>query len=185
MNINDFYVLVDRTQKITIGKIEKLPEYWNNISGLSNFTDEQLSDLSWTGNDGLGFIKITSEDLKKYSSSKENLNLNKLQLKYLVSNLKSDKKNEFVTFNDVKIPVDDNTRYSILVKKIQALKDESLTFNFKCFGSYFTFTSLQIIELSDIIEEYIQSLYDKEMEIFDEIDSCETICDFLNINYDF
>jgi hypothetical protein len=184
MSINNFYILVDTEKKITIGKIESLPEYWNNISGLSNFTDEQLRDLSWAGNTGLGFVKLNSEDLQTYSSSEENLNLNKSALKTLVSNLKSGKKGEYITFNDVKIPVDDTTRYSILIKKLQALKDESLTFNFKCFGSYFTFTSLQMIEVSDIIEEYIQSLYDKEMEIFNQIDSCETMSDFLNIDYD-
>jgi hypothetical protein len=184
MNINDFYILVDTKEKLTIGKVENLPEYWNNISGLSNFTDEQLSDLSWSGNNDLGFIKLNSEDLQNYSSSEENLNLNKAELKRLVSNLKSEKKTEHIVFNDIKIPIDDNTRYSILIKKLQALKDESLTFNFKCFGEYFTFTSLQMIEVSDIIEDYIQSLYDEEMEIFNKIDLCETMSDFLNINYD-
>lgn len=185
MNINNFYILVDTEKKVTIGKIEKLPENWNNISGLSNFTDDQLKDLSWSGNNNIGFVKLSSEELQEYSSSEENLDLNKSQLKILVSNNKAEKKSEYVIFNNIKIPVDDNTRYSILIKRIQALKDESLTFNFKCFGEYSTFTSLQMIEVSDIIEQYIQSLYDKEMEIFNAIDSCQTISDFLNINYDF
>ncbi len=185
MNINDFYILVDRKKKIIINKIQKLPEYWNNISGLSNLSDEELSDLSWSGNSDLGFIRINSEELEEYSSNEENLKLNKFEIKKLVSESKSYKKNEYVIFDGVKVPVDDTTRYAILIKKLQSLKDESLTFNFKCFGEYFTFTALQMIELSDIIEEYVQSLYDKEMQIFNQIDSCEKVSDFVNIDYDF
>ena len=45
MNLDELYVLVDTRQKIVIDKIQKLPENWKNIAGLSGLTDEQLSDF--------------------------------------------------------------------------------------------------------------------------------------------
>jgi hypothetical protein len=46
-------------QNDTIVEIHnKLPSSWNNISNLDALTQEQLSDLSWSGNDGVKFYPV-------------------------------------------------------------------------------------------------------------------------------
>ena len=77
MHLNDFYVLVDIEKKIVIDKIQTLPLNWANISGLSNYDDEKLSNLTWAGHKNLGWINIKSTSIKHFSSCSENLNLNK------------------------------------------------------------------------------------------------------------
>lgn len=38
-----------------------LPESWNNISNLFALSNEELSDLSWSGNDGYKFFPLIEE----------------------------------------------------------------------------------------------------------------------------
>jgi hypothetical protein len=179
MNLNNFYVLVDNERNQIIDKIQKLPQNWKNIAGLPGLTDEELCDLKWAGHHNLAWINIHSEKIKEYTSSLQNLELNKNTFKLLVSDLRKEKQSEPIDYYGAKIKCDFRTRCSLYVLK------EKEKVNFKCINGYYTFTSLQISEIYDKIEAQIQTLFDQELEIYNQIDKCQSISDFFNVKYDF
>jgi hypothetical protein len=179
MNLNDFYVLVDTEQKLVIDKIQKLPENWKNIAGLPGLSDEELCDLKWSGNDRLGWVNIHSEKIKEYTASLENLELNKNTFKNLITQIRKEKQESSIEYRGAKIKSDNKTLYSLYL-----LRDKS-NVNFKCLNGYYTFNSNQIKEIYDIIDTNIQKFYNIEMAIYQQIDSCQSVSDFFNVNYDF
>ena len=79
--INDRrYVLVDTEKKLIIDKIQELPEYWKNISGLPGLSDEELEDLSWAGHFNLGWININSAKIDEYELTQRTLDEFKIAL---------------------------------------------------------------------------------------------------------
>lgn len=176
--MNDYFVLVDNEKKIVIDKIQKIPDYWKNISHPRNFSDEELRDLTWSGNPNLGWVKINSEYIKEYSSSKENLELNKNQLKDIISNIIKEKQISPFNYNGINIIPDEKTRYSFWIKRIQSVD----TFNYKIVNDYYTFNKKEIVEICDRMEEHIQYYADLEMKIYQQIDSCKNLYDFSKIN---
>lgn len=179
MNLNKFYVLVDTELKIVIDKIQKLPNNWKNISGLPGLTDEELCDLKWAGHHNLGWINIHSDLIKEYKSNSENLELNKNIFKKLIEEVRKEKQENPIYYEGAKIVPNTKTLYSLFL-----LRDKPLV-NFKCINGYYTFTSCQIKELYDIIDSHIQKYFNDEMNIYKQIDNCQCISDFFNVNYDF
>lgn len=179
MSLNNFYVLVDTENKIVIDKIQKLPQNWCNIAGLPGLSDKQLKNLKWAEHHNKGWINIHSKDIKKYSCDPENLELNKNTFKDLISEIRKEKQSETIRYHDAIIKSDIKTRYSL------SLLQSKEKVNFKCVDGYHTFTSLQIKEIYDILESYIQKWFDWEMSVYSQIDSCQSISDFLKVQYDF
>ena len=182
MNLNDLYVLVDIEKKLIIDKIQELPENWNNISGLKYLSDKKIKCLDWSGNIHLGWIKITSNDIKKYSSSKETLELNKNHLKNLVSKIRKEKQSEHIKYHQAVIKTDLKTRYSLLSLINSDIEND---INFKCLNGYFSFNRVQLKDILNKINNHIQKYFDIEKNIFDQIDKCNNIQDFVDVNYDF
>ena len=178
-NLSEFYVLVDTRDKIVIDKIQKLPQSWKNISGLPGLSDEELRDLTWAGWSNLAWINIKSEELRNFTSLKENLELNKNSFKSLISEIRKKQQSNTIEYQGAKLKSDTNTLYSLFL-----LKDKP-SVNFKCINGYYTFTSPQICELYDRMESNMQEWFDWEMNVYSQIDSCQSISDFLNVNYDF
>ena len=181
MNLNNFYILVDTEKKIFIDKIQTLPQNWVNISGLPNYDDEKLSDLTWAGHKNLGWINTKSNQIKNFSSSPENLELNKNHFKKLVSEKRKEKQSISINYEGAEIKTDLETRYSLLLLKMSN-EDE---INFKCINGYYTFNQLEICKICDIIDEQIQKYFDIEKNIYKQIDKCGSVQDFFDINYDF
>jgi len=179
MNLNNFYILVDIEKKIIIDKIQKLPENWNNIAGLSGLSENQLIDLKWAGHFNLGWFSISSNNIKDFYTSPDNLQLNKNELKKIISNIRKEKQNEPITYNSVKIKSDIITRYSLEILK------EKKQINYKSINRYYNFSSLDIKNICDMIDEQTQKYFDIEKNIYEQIDKSNSITDFLNINYDF
>lgn len=185
LSLNDFYVLVDTRDKIVTSKVQKLPEYWSNITNLSSLNDEELLDLTWAGHQNLGWISITSEYLEDYNSSQENLEMNKNELKYLISKIKEDKEHEGIVYNGIIFKIDQKSLIDIFFKKEQVLKNKDKDFYIKINFTYHKFTSGQIVELYDILENAKNKLETWERIIFKKIDDCKKISDFLYLNYGF
>jgi hypothetical protein len=179
MNLNNFYVLVDTETNQVIDRIQKLPQNWQNIAGLPGLSDEELCDLKWAGHRNLGWINIHSEKIKEYTSPPENLDLNKNTFKFLISELRKEKQSEPIEYNGAKLKSNIQTWHSLSLLK------EKEKVNYKCINGYYTFTSLQIVEICDKIEQQIQTPFDREMEIYDQIDKCQSISDFFNVIYTF
>jgi hypothetical protein len=178
-NLSNFYVLVDTRDKIIINKIQKLPENWKNIAGLPGLSDDKLCDLTWAGWDNLGWINIHSEKIKDYGYSLENLELNKNAFKVLISEIRKEQQLNTIEYQGAKIKSNTKTLFSLFI-----LQGKQKV-NFKCINGYYTFTSEQLKELYDIMESQIQQWFDWEMEVYSQIDSCQDVSDFLNVNYDF
>jgi hypothetical protein len=174
-NLNNFYILVDTEKKLVIDKIQKLPQNWKNIAGLSGLSNKELRDLKWAGYSNLGWISIHSEEIKDYSSSKENIQLNKNEFKSLITQLRKEKQSEAIEYQGAKLKSDTNTLYSLF------LLQHKEKINYKCINGYYTFTSLQIKELYDIIESNIEKWFDWEMSVYSQIDACQSVSDFLNV----
>jgi|688.fasta_scaffold46619_3 hypothetical protein len=182
MNLNDFYVLVDNEKKLIIDKVQELPENWNNISGLKYLPDKKIKCLDWSGNKNLGWINIKSNDIKKYSSSKETLELNKNHFKNLVSKIRKEKQSEHIRYDNAQIKTDLKTRHSLLFLINSNLEND---INFKCLNGYFSFNLDQLKDILNKINNHTQKYFDIEKNIFDQIDKCDSVQDFVNINYDF
>lgn len=178
MNLNDFYVLVDTESKEIIDKIQKLPQNWKNIAGLPGLSDEKLEDLKWAGHHNLGWINIFSPKIKDFKTSPENLELNKNTLKDLISEKRKEKEDTVIEYKTAKFKTDIETRCCLFLIKNSNKKDV----NFKCLNGYYKFTLTEISEVYKLIENKIQSLFDKEMEIYSRIDSCSTLEQLLKIN---
>jgi len=178
-NLNNFYVLVDTETKIIIDKIQTLPYNWKNIAGLPGLSDSEICDLTWAGHSNLGWINIHSSEIKEYSCSSENLKLNKNTFKDLISNIRKEKQTESIEYQGAKLKSNTKTLYSLFLLQTK----ESV--NYKCIDGYYTFTKEQIKELYAIIESKLQKWFDWEMNVYAQIDTCQRISDFLNVNYDF
>jgi hypothetical protein len=179
MHLTNFYVLVDTETKQIINKIQKLPENWKNIAGLPGLSDEELCDLKWAGQHNYGWINIHSEKIKEYTSSTENLELNKNTFKFLISELRKERQSQPIEYQGAKLKSNIKTWNSLSL-----LKGKEKV-NYKCINGYFTFTSLQITEICAKIESQIQNYFDNEMKIYQQIDACQSISDFFNTTYSF
>jgi hypothetical protein len=178
-NLYNFYVFVNNENKLILDKIQKLPENWRNIAGLPGLSDEELRDLTWAGWTNHGWINIRSEEIKNYSHSPENLELNKNTFKHLISEIRKEQQLNIVDYDGARIQPNKKTLYSLF------LLQSKEKVNFKCMNGYYTFTSEQIKELYGILELHIQKWFDWEMNVYSQIDSCQNVSDFLNVNYDF
>jgi len=185
MNMKNFYVLVDPQNKIVLDKIQELPENWRNIAGLPGLSDEEICDLKWAGWDNLGWINIRSPEMSNYESSLENLEMNKLTLKDLITEKVNQKKESLLYYKDVQIPTDYETRIELLILKERAKETPEKTFNLKLRFKYYQFSAKDIINISNLIEDHNESCNLWEKEVYSQIESCNALSDFPNINYDF
>lgn len=182
MNLNDLYVLVDIEKKLIIDKVQELPENWNNISGLKYLSEDKIKNLDWSGNKNLGWINIKSNDIKKYSFSKETLELNKNYFKSIISKIRKEKQLDPIRYNEALIQTDLKTRCALLLL-INLGLDKDI--NFKCLNGYFSFNLTQLKDILNAINNHIQKYFDIEKTIFDQIDKCDSVQDFINVNYIF
>lgn len=52
---------------------EQLPEVWHNISGLCNLPDDELADLTWSGNGGYAFYPVVEGSQPVYDPKTQTL----------------------------------------------------------------------------------------------------------------
>jgi hypothetical protein len=175
--LNDYYILVDKQENQITGRIEERPENWRNIMGLSNYSDEDLHDLSWAGHENIGFIKFTSALLIDYNCLPDTLILNKIKSKEIVSKKLKELKYKSINYKDSIIEADKqsfSTLFSIKHKECV---------NYKCANGYFAFTSSELNEIFDLIDLQIQKYFDYEMEIHNSIDKCTSLIELSDLDY--
>ena len=183
--MKNFYVLVDPENKVILDRVQELPECWKNISGLPGLSDEEIRDLKWAGWDNLGWINIRSPEISDYESSPENLEMNKLNFKFLVSEKVNQKKESLISYNEISISTDSETRLELLVLKERAKENLEKTFILKIRFCYYEFSAEDIINISNLIEDHNESCNLWEKEVYSQIESCQSIADFPKVNYDF
>lgn len=184
MNFDNFYVLVDLEKKLIIDKVQELPKNWNNIFSLSGLSQEELEDLSWSGNTNCGWINMKSEKIKEYKSTPENLQLNKSTLKDLVSDKIKLKRTEQILYKGIYFRCDQKTINSLLLKKTSSIYNQDSVISYKVEDNYYSLTISDIHIICDMMERHIQDCFEYERKIFDQIDSFKSVSEFFNLNYD-
>ena len=77
-----------------------------------------------------------------------------------------------------------NRKNQVNILSLFLLK-ESNQVNFKCINGYHIFNSQEISEILDSIQSRRQYLFNREKEIYENIDKCISIENFVDIKYDF
>jgi hypothetical protein len=175
--LNDHYILVDKKENKIIGRIEKRPENWQNIMGLSNYSDEEIYDLKWAGHENIGFIKFTPINLINYDCPSDTFMLNQTKSKEIVSEKLKELKYKSINYKNSTIKSDKdsfNTLFSI--------KDKEYV-SYKCENGHFKFTSTELNEIFDIMSSQIQKYFDYEMEIHNSINECTSLLEISKLDY--
>jgi len=174
---NDYYVLVDYNLNQIIDHIKPLPENWSNISGLPNYSDQKLEDLTWAGHPGLGWIKISSTKISKLKYSPEWLEINKNNLKESISNKKVESQSEILNYKGNYIIADEKTKINLIVKKLLSNK----SFYWKFINSHQLLSVEEVNTLLSLLDNYTQECYNEEARLYSIIDTITNIDDLISI----
>jgi hypothetical protein len=179
--LDKFYILVDNRLKMIISMMDELPINWHNISNIASLPDEKLKDLTWSGNENLGWIPVFSESLSDYAISEETLDLNKRHVKKFFSEKIKKSLEETVTYSDYEVDITSDTRMDLCLKR---LNQKDLHY-LKCKNGVKNLTHSQLCELCEFVENRVESIHEWEEEILQQIDSCTSISDIVNIDYEY
>jgi len=187
MTRTNFYVIVDRTTNKVLSHPVKLPENWQNIHGLSSLSDEKISDLEWAGHPGLGWIKFNSEFPFDLEINEDWFEFAKNSIKYEYAGQRWEAEKKGIEYKNILIDTDDRTKTAILLKTQLAVASPGKTFSWKYNNSTVEFTSSDIINIANALNDYIQKCFDKEAELIDLVNQSRTeldLSDFtLNVNW--
>lgn len=172
---NDYYVLVDYNLNQIIDHIKQLPENWINISGLPNYSDQKLEDLSWAGHPNLGWIKTSSQKLANFTYTSEWLEINKNNLKQSISQKRYDVQNEALNYKGNYIIANEKNKTNLLIKK--SLSNES--FYWKFINSYRLLSVKEVDTLLKLLDNYTQQCYNEEARLYSVIDNIANINDLI------
>lgn len=178
--MNDYYVLVDYELNKIINVLNPIQDNWNNISGLRNYTDKELKNLSWAGHPNLGWLKITSPDISNFTCDEDWLDISKNNLKKIVKDKKEFALGEELSFNEKRIKADEKTKTELSLKLLTI--EENNTVSWKFINEFHQVTKKDILDMLKFIVNYTQQCYDEEMRLYEEIDSILTIADFSTLD---
>lgn len=175
MNLSELYIIVDNHQREVRGVFQKQPQDWKNICTFPALSDEEKSDLSWAGHDGVGFV--CGESLKNYSCDDGHLEEIKLNVKRMSEEVTKDLRAEGVVFEGHRFSIDlesimfanfQNNRYSNIIKS----------------GTdYHKFSRNQMFSLVEKLNRRFDELLDQEIEFFRQIDECSTVYELSKLSY--
>lgn len=182
IDLSSYYFYVNTKTKKVTGNIEQLPRSWKNTSGFFLLSDEELSDLSWAGYEGEGFINVLSEELDEYHFDDNTFNNNKSQLKGLIS-AKSAESNssDIIIINGKNVIVNEQTISYIILKKLLLLDNPDLDVYIECSSGYEKFIKSEVDDLcATINKNQIKSILN-ENDLFEKMDSCKCFKDLITL----
>jgi hypothetical protein len=174
---NDYYVLVDYNLNQIIDHVKKLPNNWVNISGLPNYSDQKLEDLTWAGHPTLGWINISSPKLSEFTYSDEWLEINKNNLKKSISDERSTIQNEVLNYKGNNIVANEKNKINLLVKN--SISSES--FYWKFINSHQLLSTEEVNTLLNLLDNYTQECYNEEARLYSLVDEIANIDDLISI----
>jgi len=178
--MNDLYVLVDHNQRMIIDHIKKLPEDWNNISGLNLLAPEKLYNLDWAGQTGLGWVSVNDNILNEYTSLPEWFEISKNGLKKLISGERWEKENEVLDFRGNNIEVNERTKSALNFQKA-GITSETVSINWKFNNGFVSLTVSEFEEMYNFISQYIQGCFDEEQRLISLYDSANTLEELMGL----
>lgn len=181
--MNNYYVLVDYELNKIINVLNPLQENWNNISGLKNYTDEELENLGWAGHPNLGWIKITSPSILNFTCDDEWLEISKNNLKKIIKDKKEFALGEELLYNGKRIKADEKTKTELSIKLLSVEENQYVSWKFV--NEFHQITKQDIIDMLKFVDNYTQQCYDEEMRLYDLINSVSNIEDFSNLDLNY
>jgi hypothetical protein len=184
--MSELYIEIDPREGKILDYPKKLETNWKNIGGLVYLDESQLKDLTWAGYLNSGFIKICKnsiDTLRNFTYDQKIFDDMKITLKDEITSLRNLHESSGVIVNNIyHINIDKHSNIMMLCKYQECLLDPEFTFNWKVTGSFFKFKSDEFINLFLKIQKYIQTLFDKEFELHNEIDKCNNIVELISID---
>lgn len=183
--MNNLYFEINPKKNYITSQPKQLEHNWRNISGIVYYSQEELKDLSWAGYDDFGFIKICKENAELISNFKSTFNVLE-SLKTLCRKEVSTKRYEcevgIIQLNEkYLLQLTEECKLSIVMKYLECLAEDDLTFDWKFINGHFTFTANKFKVFYKKIQEYTQKLFDMENSILHSIENTNTVIDLFNI----
>ena len=76
-----YYTYVNKSLTRIEDLVQKLPENWKNVSGLSFFSDEKLSDMTWAGYSDHAWVPFETFDFTGYTHEPDWFEISKNNIK--------------------------------------------------------------------------------------------------------
>lgn len=184
--MNDLYFKINPNESKILGSPTTLDTNWNNISGITFLSKDELYDLSWAGYNGIGFIKICSENKDTITNLNYNndcFNLIKTHFKGIVSKNRYEIETSPIEVNEsYYIQLTDRCKLSMIMKYNECLLDKNLIFRWKTLNGFKEFNSEEFLNLFNKIQKHTQNLFELEYEICKKIYNCENITSLLELD---
>lgn len=175
MNLSELYIIVDNHQREVRGVFQKQPQDWKNICTFPGLSDEEKSDLSWAGHDGVGFVR--GESLKNYSCNDGHLEEIKLNIKRMSEEITKDFRDEGVVFEGYRFPID---LESIMFANFQNSRHSNII---KSQNNYHKFDRDRMFSLVEKLNRRFDELLEQEIEFFRQVDECSTVYELSQLSY--
>ena len=184
MIFDKHYIQVDLNKKIFSGPFQLLPVNWNNISSFNCLSNELLEDLTWSGRKNIGWIKFTSPKIKEFRVMRDTFLLIKENLKKDISAAIDDSVDLKITYKNNLIFLNDELKNVLTSRYLHCLSDKSITLKINCMGNYRVFNSEEIKELIFMIDRKNLSTYNKKINLYEMIDSSNSVFELTQKQYD-
>jgi hypothetical protein len=186
--MKNLYFEINPKEKKILSAPKELDINWKNISGIIFLSKDELYDLSWAGYTGSGFLKIDKENIdviKNFNFDFDVLNITKSKFKDIVSNNRYEKELQPLLINNkFSIRLTEKFKLHLLMKYNECILNEDLKFNWKTLGGHIEFTSGEFLKLYQKVQNYIQNLFDLEIDLHKKIDHCESILSVIELDLD-
>jgi len=186
--MDDFFFVINPIENKIINAPQKMGINWKNICTIRSLSTEELYDLSWAGHEGVGFVKACGENkdiIQNLNCDPDILILVKNTYKKIISEKRKEKESfPILVEGKFLIQLTEKCKLHMLMKYIECISNEDLSFNWKSNTGPIKFTAIKFILLYKKIQSHIQNLFDKEIEIHNQIDECQDIKSLMNVELD-
>lgn len=172
--MNNLYTYVNYQAKTIDDLAQDLPKNWRNIQGLDLLGNEKISELTWAGHPGFGWVKLSDFDLSRYSCAPEWLELSKNGAKSAISKQRYEAETEAISWRGNLVRINERTKNAINFKLLSSQNKLDQPFSWKFVNKEEIITAVELTELAEIIDDYIQECFRLEAEKNSQIDTCKT-----------
>lgn len=184
--MNDLYFEINPKEKKILSPPQELDVNWKNISGILFLSKDELYDLSWAGYSDIGFVKIDKENIdliKNLTYDDYIFNITKSKCNTIVSQNRYEKEIQtLLVDNEFSIQLSEKFKLNMLMKYNECISDSNLSFHWKTIGGFVEFDSERFLKLYKKIQQYTQSLFDLERDLYKKIEDCQDIKSLIELD---
>lgn len=171
---NDLYVWVDKELNLITTLPSSLPKNWRNYNGITSLSERALNELGW--------FKIDDQNLLNYNYSEQWLYQFKMQLFEEISRQRWEAQTEAVTYNGNVYVLNEGTINALYQKRMIVENNSSKTFYWKTRDSVIELTSQELVNLTTLVNSYIQECFNTEKTFINTLSSLNTLEELLQVN---